>query len=92
MNKAMQATRKPFELYGSGTCPHTRELRESLEWRGESFVEYDVDVDTSALERLRRLTPGHSVVPVLVVEGVVRSVGWRGRSCIVGSRVVGSTE
>jgi hypothetical protein len=61
-------------------------LREHLQWRGESFVEYDVDADASALERLSRLTPGQAVVPVLVENGAVRSVGWRGRSCVVDSR------
>jgi glutaredoxin 3 len=87
----MQTTRKQCELYGSGSCPYTRELRADLEWRGESFVEYDVDTDSSALECLRRLTPGVSVVPVLVENGVVRSVGWHGRSCVVDSRVGRST-
>jgi mycoredoxin len=88
----MSTIRKACELYGSGSCPYTRELRADLEWRLVSFVEYDVDVDASALERLRQLTPGQSVVPVLVENGVVRSVGWQGRSCVVGPEVVRSTS
>jgi mycoredoxin len=88
----MPTIRKECELYGSGSCPYTRELRADLEWRRVSFVEYDVDVDASALGRLRQLTPGQSVVPVLVEHGVVRSVGWQGRSCVVGHEVDRSTS
>jgi glutaredoxin len=88
LGQVMQPTRKQFELYGSASCPYTRELREHLEWRGESFVEYDVDADACALERLFRLTPGQPAVPVLVENGAVSTVGWRGRFCVVDSRAV----
>jgi mycoredoxin len=66
-------------------------MRADLEWRRVSFVEYDVDADASALERLRQLTPGQSVVPVLLENGAVRSVGWRGRSCVVDAGAVRKT-
>ena len=90
--QTMPTIYKECELYGSGSWPYTRELRADLEWRRVSFVEYDVDVDASALARLRQLTPGQSVVPVLVENGVVRSVGWQGRSCVVGHQVVRNTS
>jgi glutaredoxin len=80
------------ELYGSRWCPHTKDLRDHLEWRGEQFVEYDVEADAGAFERLRQLTDGRSVVPVLVEDGAVRGVGWLGRSCIVGRSQSGGTE
>jgi glutaredoxin len=92
LGQTMPTIRKECELYGSGSCPYTRELRADLEWRRVSFVEYDVDVDTTALRRLRQLTPGQSVVPVLVENGVVRSVGWQGRTCVVGPAVVRRTS
>jgi glutaredoxin len=72
-----------LELYGSGSCPHTTELREHLEWRHEDFVEYDVESDASAFRRLRLLTRGAAVVPVLVENGMVKTIGWQGRSCVV---------
>jgi mycoredoxin len=73
------------ELYGSITCPYTAELREHLEWQREVFVEYDVEADPLALGRLQQLTGGNRAVPVLVENGVVRTVGWLGRSCLVGA-------
>jgi hypothetical protein len=55
-------------------------LRDELDWQGKSFVEYDVARDAAAKERLLALTGG-SMVPVLVEDGVVASVGWKGRGC-----------
>jgi mycoredoxin len=73
-----------LELFGAAGCPHTRELREWLEWRGREFVEYDVEQDRGALERMRVLT-GQLVVPVLVEDGRVVQSGWQGRGCVVGA-------
>jgi len=72
-----------LELFGSASCPHTREMREWLEWRGDDFVEYDVEADPSARERMRILTGGQRTVPVLVDAGKVVQIGWQGRGCIV---------
>ncbi len=72
-----------LELYGTPTCPYTAELRAELEWQGCEFVEYDVDADAPARERLRALTPGAAAVPLLVEDGRVRQVGYHGRSCYV---------
>ncbi len=72
-----------LELYGTRACPYTAELREELEWQGREFVEYDVDGDRQALERMRALTPGAAAVPVLVEDGRVLHVGYQGRSCYV---------
>jgi mycoredoxin len=73
----------PLELYGTRSCPYTAELREELEWQGQTFVEYDVDADPQARDRMRALTPGAAAVPVLVEDGLVRQVGYHGRSCYV---------
>mgnify|MGYP001133971567 CR=1 FL=1 len=70
------------ELYGAKGCPYTGELRESLLWDGEDFVEYDVEEDEEALKRLIALTGGRTV-PVLVEDQRVIQVGVSGRGCVV---------
>lgn len=64
-------------------CPYTAELRDELEWKDRTYVEYDVAVDAAALARLRALAPGASGVPVLVEDGCVVQIGYGGRSCYV---------
>jgi glutaredoxin 3 len=72
-----------LELYGTENCPYTREMREWLEWTGREFVEYDVDADPVARERLREFAGGARTVPVLVEAGEVVQIGWQGRGCVV---------
>lgn len=59
-------------------------MRDSLEWKGSEFTEYDVEKNTQARDRLRTLTQPPFTVPVLVEDGKVIQVGWQGRGCIVG--------
>jgi glutaredoxin len=73
-----------YELYGTVRCPYTQEMRDWLELRNLDFVEYDVESDAAALERMKAVADGQRSVPVLVEEGRVVQVGWQGRSCIVG--------
>lgn len=73
----------PLELYGTPSCPYTGELRDDLEWKGAPFVEYDVDVDAQALQRMLELTSGNRTVPVLVEDGRVTQIGVNGRGCYV---------
>lgn len=73
-----------YELYGTARCPYTQEMRDWLELRGYDFVEYDVETDSAALERMKSLTGGQRSVPILVEEGRTVQIGWQGRSCIVG--------
>jgi glutaredoxin 3 len=72
-----------LELFGAAGCPHTREMREWLEWGGRDFVEYDVESDRLALARMRALT-GQQIVPALVEDGRLIECGWQGRGCVVG--------
>lgn len=72
-----------LELFGSAGCPHTQEMREWLEWRNAEFVEYDVEADRDARERMRALSGGQRTVPVLVEDGKVVQIGWQGRGCVV---------
>ena len=72
-----------LELFGTSSCPYTQEMREWLEWRGREFVEYDVERDVVARDRMRALAGSPRTVPVLVEEGKVVQVGWQGRGCTV---------
>jgi mycoredoxin len=72
-----------LELYGTPACPYTRDLREWLEWKRSEFVEYDVETDRNARERMSTLTGGQLMVPVLVEEGRVVQIGSQGRGCVI---------
>ena len=72
------------ELYGTASCPFTREMREWLEWNGREFEEYDVEHDPEALTRMCAATGGQRTVPVLLEDGKAVQIGWQGRGCVVG--------
>ena len=74
------------ELFGAGTCEHTLEMRDWLEWRGVEFVEYDVERDAAARARMVSLAGGQRLVPMLVEDGAVVQIGWQGRGCVIGAR------
>lgn len=74
---------KPVEIYVTAGCPYCAAAREDLEWRGVEFMEYDVDQDADARERMLQLTGGNRTVPVIVEDGKPAQVGWMGRGCIV---------
>lgn len=71
------------ELYTTYGCPHSEAAREDLEWRGVGFVEYDVEQDLEARERMLEITGGKRMVPVIVEEGKLSQVGWQGMGCSV---------
>ena len=73
-----------IELYGTASCPYTRDMHEWLELRGADFVEYDVEADRDARERMRAVAGPQRIVPILVEDGKVAQVGWQGRGCTVG--------
>ncbi|HEV2273360.1 MAG TPA: Uxx-star family glutaredoxin-like (seleno)protein [Acidobacteriaceae bacterium] len=72
-----------LELYGSASCPYTRELRESLEWKRREYLEFDVESDPEARARLLALEGGARTIPVLVEDGKIVQIGWQGRGCIM---------
>ena len=74
---------RTVELFGASGCPYTSEMREHLLWNGVSFTEHDVEADPSARARLVALTGQRAAVPVLVEDGRVTEIGWRGRSCAI---------
>ena len=74
------------ELYGATGCPYTAEAREHLQWSRIAFAEYDIEIDMEARARLHGLTNGRLAVPVLVENGRIKEIGWRGRSCAVGDQ------
>ncbi len=73
----------PVELYLTAGCPYSAAAREDLEWRGVDFVEYDVEQDREAYERMLELTGGNRTVPVIVEEGKSIQIGWMGQGCFV---------
>jgi glutaredoxin len=75
-----------LELFGTAGCPYTSEMREWLEWSGREFMEYDIEVDSLARERLRLFAQAPFAVPLLVENGKVVQVGWQGRSCVVSAK------
>ena len=75
-----------LELYGTPRCPYTRDIREWLEWKRSEFVEYDVEADRAAQERMSSITGGQLMVPVLVEDGRVVQIGWQGRGCLISHR------
>jgi glutaredoxin len=70
------------ELYTASGRPCSAAAREDLEWRGVDgveFIEYDVEQDRDAYERMLELSGGNRTVPVTVEEGnPFRSAGWAG--------------
>ncbi|HKH76920.1 MAG TPA: Uxx-star family glutaredoxin-like (seleno)protein [Rubrobacteraceae bacterium] len=74
---------KPVELYSTAGCPYSDAAREDLEWRGVDFVEYDVERDRDAYERMLELTGGNRTVPVISEEGKPVQIGWMGRGCMI---------
>jgi glutaredoxin len=72
-----------LELFGTKGCPYTQELREWLEWKGTDFVEYDVEADLEARDRMRSLANGQRTVPMLVAGDKVVQIGWQGHGCII---------
>lgn len=83
MTDADSTGTRPVELYTSAGCPHCAAARDDLEWRGITYVEYDVDQDQEARERLIELTEGVRTVPVIVEEGKPVQIGWMGHGCAV---------
>ena len=47
------------------------------------FVEYDVEKDQQALQRMLELTGGNRTGPVISAEGKPLQIGWMGRGCAV---------
>ncbi|HEX3928083.1 MAG TPA: glutaredoxin domain-containing protein [Gemmatimonadales bacterium] len=72
------------ELFGTRSCPYTREMREWLELRRIDYVEYDVEQDVAARTRMREVAGPERTVPLLVEGGRVTRVGWQGRGCAIG--------
>lgn len=72
-----------FELFGTSTCPYTLEMRDWLEWKRYEYVEYDVDADRPARDRMMELSGGQRTVPVLFEGGALKQIGWQGRGCVI---------
>ncbi len=78
----LDSNQPKYELFGTASCPYTRDMREWLEWNAYEFEEYDVEADAAARERLIEVS-GQRSVPVLLEDGKVTRVGWQGRACVI---------
>ena len=72
-----------LELYGTARCPYTQDMRDWLEFSRKDFIEYDVEADPEARQRMREIDSRLRKVPVLVENGKVLQVGWQGHGCPV---------
>jgi glutaredoxin len=72
-----------FELFGAARCPYTLEMREALKFARQEFAEYDVEADAEARARLHAIAGDVRTIPVLVEDGKVKEVGFRGRGCML---------
>lgn len=77
-----------LELFGTIRCPYTRDMREWLELHGTDFVEFDVESDPLAFDRLRKVSQPPYTVPLLVQDGKVLQKGWQGRGCVVYAKLI----
>jgi glutaredoxin 3 len=60
-------------------------MREWLDWKGYDYVEYDVESDASARDRMLSISGGQRTVPMLVEDGDLAQIGWQGRGCAVSA-------
>jgi glutaredoxin 3 len=58
-------------------------MRDWLEFNRRDFVEYDVEADPLARQRMRAIDGSLRKVPVLVEDGKVLQVGWQGHGCSI---------
>ncbi len=63
------------ELYTAAGCEFSEAARADLEYRGVAFVEYDVEKDPEARERMLGITVGIRTVPVIVEESKPAQIG-----------------
>jgi mycoredoxin len=73
-----------LELFGASSCPYTAQLREDLTSRRVEFIEYDVERDAQALQRMLELSNGDRLVPLLVEDNRIVQAGYEGRGCYAG--------
>ena len=66
-----------LELYVKDGCPYCRKQIEQLEEEGLSYRLHNVSLDRSALKEAREKY-GADIVPVLVENGKVKSIGYQG--------------
>lgn len=66
-----------LDLYVKDGCPHCRNQIEQLEQEGLSYRLHNVSSDHAALKEAKEKY-GAGIVPVLVKNGKVKSIGYKG--------------
>ena len=73
-----------YELFGARSCPHTRDMREWLDWKGCEFVEYDVEADHEARAHMIAISGGQRTVCLSSRRMASSSrLAGKGRGCVV---------
>ena len=67
-----------LELYIKEGCPHCRKQIELLEQEGLAYQLYDINNDPAALQEAKEKY-GAKIVPILVENGEVKSIGYQGQ-------------
>ena len=67
-----------IELYVKDGCPHCQKQIEQLEQEGLPYRLYNIGRDPSALKEAKE-KHGADIVPVLVENGKVKSIGYQGK-------------
>lgn len=70
---------QPAVMYVKPRCPYCEEAREALRADGVEFVERDATTRADWRAELMRHSRNTGMVPTIVREGEVVTVGWKGR-------------
>ncbi len=65
-------------MYVKPGCPHCERARSDLATAGLSWEERDATREPAFKRELMRYSKGTGMVPTVVVDGQVESVGWKG--------------
>ena len=66
-----------LELYIKDGCPHCQKQIEQLELEGLAYQLHNISNDRAALQAAKK-KHGANMVPVLVENGKVKSIGYKG--------------
>ena len=75
-----------LELFGTAGCQQTQEMREWLEWRGDDFVEYDVEADLEARQECVPFRAGSEPCPSSLMEEKLFRSGGKAAAALLASK------
>ncbi|MEL6438709.1 MAG: glutaredoxin 3 [Cyanobacteria bacterium J06621_8] len=69
LNRHPELIKANVEIYTWATCPYCIRAKLLLWWKGVDFVEYKIDGDNDARERMAQRANGRRSVPQIFVNG-----------------------